>query len=101
MGKQIAVPNLLVQQVEVNNSPHIVDSAGNASPDISLQKVSGKLLLFRDGKVIKGTWRMGEVGDAPEYLTKSGDPMPFKPGPIWVELVPSQKGDVKGTFAFK
>jgi hypothetical protein len=100
-GKQIAVPNLLIQRVRVDNSDSIVDVAGNPSPDISLAKTKGKLLLFRDGVAIKGRWRMGEVGDPIRYEDENGDPLKFATGPIWVELVPNKKGEVKGTVSFK
>jgi hypothetical protein len=96
-GKQIAVPNLLVQQVEVNNSKRLVDVAGNASPKLDL-KGKGKALLFRDGKVVVGTWQI--KNGRPYYRTRSGDDFIFARGPIWVELVPSKKGQVKGSIAF-
>lgn len=100
-GKRLTVPNLLIQQVRVDNSDSIVDVAGNASPDISLAKTKGKLLLFRDGVVVKGRWRMGEVGDPIRYTDVGGDPLQFATGPIWVELVPNRRGEVKGTVSFK
>jgi hypothetical protein len=96
-GKQIAVPNVLIQQVDVNNSRRLVDVAGNASPKLDLTG-KGKALLFRDGKVIKGTWEM--KNGRPYYRTRSGEDFVFSTGPIWVELVPSQKGEVKGSIAF-
>jgi DUF3048 family protein len=99
-GDQIAVPNVLVQEVEVDNSCCIRDVAGNPSPDIKLEG-SGRALLFRDGKVIKGRWTISSRRDAPVFETKSGDPLVFAPGPIWVELVPSKAGDVKGAIAFR
>ena len=99
-GKQIGAPNVLVQQVRVDNSNHIVDSAGNPSPDISL-KGTGKAVLFRDGKAIVGKWSIKKEGAPPVFQTKAGDPMPFAPGRIWIELVPSKAGAVKGSFSFK
>lgn len=96
-GHQIAVPNVLIQQVEVNSSRRLVDVAGNASPKLDL-KGTGKALLFRNGKVIKGTWKM--TNGRPHYRTRSGDAFVFAPGPIWVELVPSKKGQVKGSISF-
>lgn len=99
-GGQIGVPNVLVQQVEVNNSKKIVDPAGNPSPDIALEG-KGTVWLFRDGRVVKGTWRMKKAGDPPVYRTKKGDPFVFDEGPIWVELVPSTKGEVKGSIDFR
>ena len=100
-GKQIAVPNLLVQQVRVDDSDTVFDVAGNPSPDIELANSKGKLLLFRDGMVVEGTWKMGEVGQKIRYLDGDGEPLRFAQGPIWVELVPNQKGEVKGKVSFK
>jgi Protein of unknown function (DUF3048) N-terminal domain/Protein of unknown function (DUF3048) C-terminal domain len=100
-GKQIAVPNLLVQQVRVDDSDTVFDVAGNPSPDIELEKSEGKLLLFRDGLVVKGRWKMGKVGDPIQYLDSDGEPLRFAEGPIWVELVPNKKGEVKGKVSFK
>jgi Protein of unknown function (DUF3048) N-terminal domain/Protein of unknown function (DUF3048) C-terminal domain len=99
-GKQISVANVLVQVVRVDNSNTIVDSAGFPSPDIHLEGTRGKAVLFRDGKAIRATWKMGKVGDPPIYRTASGDKLLFARGPIWVELVPSKAGEVKGSFDF-
>ena len=97
-GAQIAVPNVLVQQVEVNNSSRLVDSAGNPSPKIDL-KNGGKALLFRDGRVLRGTWTAKNGRFV--YETTDGNPFVFSEGPIWVELVPSKKGAVKGSLRFR
>jgi Protein of unknown function (DUF3048) N-terminal domain/Protein of unknown function (DUF3048) C-terminal domain len=99
-GKQIAVPNLLVQEVRVDNSRKIVDIEGNPSPDIDLEG-KGRALLFRDGKVVRGEWKIKKDGKPPVFTTNKGDAMTFAEGPIWVELVPSRKGSVKGAIAFK
>lgn len=98
-GSQIGVPNLVIMQVDVNHSTSITDVAGNPSPDIDLIS-GGKALLFRDGKVIKGTWKIGDVGEPPVFTTKDGGSMPFTTGPIWIELVPSATGNVKGSHSF-
>lgn len=96
-GEQITVPNVLIQQVEVNSSRRLVDVAGNASPKLDL-KGTGKALLFRDGMVIKGTWQV--KNGRTYYQTRSGADFVFAKGPIWVELVPSKKGQVKGSLSF-
>ncbi|HYZ46740.1 MAG TPA: DUF3048 domain-containing protein [Actinomycetota bacterium] len=95
-GGQLAVPNLLVQQVEVNNSRKIVDAAGNPSPDIGLHG-SGKAWLLRDGRVVVGRWKVKRPGGAPRFTAKGKGSFTFAKGPIWVELVPSAKGEVKGS----
>jgi Protein of unknown function (DUF3048) N-terminal domain/Protein of unknown function (DUF3048) C-terminal domain len=100
-GDQIAVPNVLIQEVRVDNSPTLVDAAGSPSPELTLENSGGRLLLFRDGQVVRGTWKMGDVGEPPIYETLSGDPMMFDIGQIWIELVPSRKGEIKGKFSLK
>jgi hypothetical protein len=98
-GAQISVANLVIQQVDVNRSPNIVDVAGNPSPDINLNG-EGKALLFRDGRVFKGTWSISDIGEPSAFTLKSGEVMTFAPGNTWIELVPSGAGTVKGTFSF-
>jgi hypothetical protein len=99
-GDQIAVPNLLIQEVLVDHSPGIVDIEGNPSPDITL-KGSGRAALFRDGEVVEGTWTYTNEGEPPALETEDGDAFAFADGPIWIELIPSKKGEVKGSFSFK
>jgi hypothetical protein len=97
---QLAVPNVLVQEVRVDNSTKIVDIEGNPSPDIKLVG-TGRAVLFRDGQAVEGEWAIEKETKPPTFTTKDGDPFAFADGPIWVELVPSKKGNVKGSFSFK
>lgn len=99
-GGQIGVENVLIQEVVVNNSATITDSAGHPSPDILL-KGKGRAALFRDGKVIKGFWRIKKEGDPAHFVDRRNESFVFAPGEIWIELVPSRKGAVKGSFSFK
>jgi len=95
-GQQIGTPNLLVQEVEVNNSTSITDVAGNPSPDIELNG-KGRAFLFRDGRLIRGTWKANKEG-VPSFETNSGDPLTFEVGSTWIELLPSKKGNVAGSI---
>jgi len=99
-GKQVAVENVLIQEVEVGPSPTIVDSANNPSPDITLVG-KGRALLFRDGRVLLGKWRTKKEGRQAVFRTKGGKEFIFAPGAIWVELVPSGKGAWKGSFSYR
>ncbi|MDP9226237.1 MAG: DUF3048 C-terminal domain-containing protein, partial [Actinomycetota bacterium] len=60
----------------------------------------GKALLFRAGGVIAGRWERSKKHRRFRYLTRSGRPFKFAPGPIWIELLPSKKGPVKGSIGF-
>ncbi|MGI8775275.1 MAG: DUF3048 domain-containing protein [Actinomycetota bacterium] len=99
-GEQLEVTNLIVQEVTVNDSTTIRDVAGNPSPDIDLYS-SGKALLFRDGKVVRGRWKTDDKGEATTFTTrKTGEDFVLAPGNTWIELVPSPAGSVKGSFSF-
>lgn len=99
-GRQIAVDNLLVEEHTVNLSETITDVAGNPSVEIANETGSGRAVLFRDGRAIEGRWIRESVEDGVLFETGSGDQMVFKPGSVWIHLVPSDKGDVKGTFSY-
>lgn len=99
-GRQIAVPNVVIQQVDVSNSRTIVDPAGNPSPDIALVG-RGKAWLLRNGKAIEGRWKIARRGAPTIFTTRRGARFAFARGPIWVELVPSRKGDVRGSVAIR
>ena len=97
---QIAVPNLLIQEVKVDNSNKIVDVEGNPSPDINLLG-KGRAILFREGTAQVGEWSIEKEAGPPTFTANSGEEFAFADGPVWVELVPSKKGEVKGSFSFK
>lgn len=99
-GPQIAVPNLLIQEVKVDNSNKIRDIEGNPSPELTLVG-TGRAVLLRDGRALEGGWEIRKKGAPTLFQTKDGDVFKFADGPIWVELVPSAKGDVKGHFSIK
>jgi len=97
-GDQIGTPNLLIQEVEVNNSTSITDVAGNPSPDINLNG-KGRAFLLRDGRLVRGTWKADKNG-VPSFETNGGDPFTFEVGSTWIELLPSKKGNVTGSIKF-
>jgi hypothetical protein len=99
-GDQVEVDNVLIEEHEIKNSDVITDSVGNPSTEIVDETGSGRAFLFRDGKIIEGTWTRKNLDDQATYETKGGDPMVFKPGNIWIHLLPSKKGEIKGSFEF-
>lgn len=100
-GDQIAPTNVIVEEHIVNFSDTIFDAAGNPSIEIEDDTGSGHAVLFRNGRAIVGRW-VRESKDAPViFERKSGDQMVFASGSIWIELVPSDAGEVKGSFSYE
>lgn len=54
----------------------------------------GKALLFRDGKVIEGTWKSPSTQSPMLFLLPDGSQMPFKPGTSWITIF-GQYSEVK------
>ncbi len=100
-GTQIAVDNVLIEEHEINLSDTLADVLGVKSPEIEDVTGSGRAVLFRDGRVIPGRWRRESEEDAVRFETKGGDEMVFHPGTTWIELIPNDKGDVKGSFSYE
>lgn len=100
-GDQLEVDNVLVEEHEVVLSKSIVDVAGNPSTEISDVTGTGRAVLFRDGRAIVGRWKRESIEDAVQFVTKDGDEMVLHPGTTWIELVPDDKGEVKGSFSFE
>ncbi len=100
-GKTIKVDNVLVESHTINYADGIVDIAGNKSVEIADVTGSGPAVLFRDGQAIVGRWTRESRESRAVFETKSGDEMVLKAGTTWVELVPNQKGEVKGSYSFK
>ena len=97
---QLEIENVLIEEHEVNNSTKITDIEGNPSTEIADETGSGRAVLFRDGRVIEGTWSRDSRSEFMQFQTEGGDEMVFSEGAVWVHLVPSKKGEVKGSFSF-
>ena len=85
-GAPVAKPNVLVQfcQVSVDHS----DVDVNGKPSAFTESVgSGRVVLFRDGKRIDGTWHRSSVGAATTFIDAAGNPLLFAPGGTIVALV--------------
>jgi hypothetical protein len=98
---RIAVDNVIIEEHEVDFAKGLVDVALNRSIEIEDVTGSGRAVLFRDGRAFEGRWTRKSATGRVRFETKSGDPMVLRPGTTWIELVPSKKGKVKGSFSFK
>lgn len=98
-GDQIAVDNVLIESHAVNLSS-VTDVAGTPGVEIEDVTGSGRAVLFRDGRAIRGRWIREAIENPVVFETKDGERMVLKPGTTWIHLVPNNKGDVKGSFEF-
>jgi hypothetical protein len=82
-GNQISATNVVVQVVDMG-----FGTRGGISPLLNLTG-SGKVLVFRDGRVIVGRWERNRLDDVTRLVTKDGNEIALAPGRTWVELFPS------------
>jgi hypothetical protein len=50
--------------------------------------------VFRNGRVIHGTWSRPTLGDLTVYRNAKGDTIGLAPGTTWIELLPNDKTPV-------
>lgn len=98
-GDQIAVDNVLLEMHTVNFSGP-TDVAGTSGTEIADVTGSGKAVLFRDGRMIKGMWVREAIEDPVRFRIKDGETMVLKPGTTWIHLLPNDSGEAKGSFEF-
>ena len=98
-GEQLSTQNVVIEEHVIDYS-EVTDITGTASTIIRDVTGSGRAIFFRDGRVIRGTWERDTVEGPVKFVTKKGDEMVFAPGTIWIELIPSEKGEAKGSFSY-
>jgi hypothetical protein len=99
-GDQFAADNVLIEQHTINYAKGLTDVVGSPSPEIQDVTGTGKAWLFRDGTVIKGTWTRSSLADPVRFETATGDEMQLHEGATWIELLPNDKGEVRGSLDY-
>jgi hypothetical protein len=85
-GAPIAKPNVLVQFCQITTDRSDIDVLGN--PSMYTRSVgTGRVVLFRDGKRIEGTWLRSSKGAPTAFKDAAGKPLLFAPGGTFVALV--------------
>ncbi len=85
---QLTAKNVIVQYVNSYES-NIKEDENNYGLIFDLTG-TGRLLVFRDGEVISGTWSRPSLGAITTYLDDSGSPIQLNQGPTWIQLVPTE-----------
>lgn len=84
---QLKAKNVVVQLVEVIPVP----KDPLLKVDIKLLG-QGRAVTFQDGKVRDGSW-IKSVDQPTRYFDEQGGEIKFNRGPIWIELVPTEKSN--------
>ena len=85
-GSQVSADNVVVMIVERLDT-RISDSAGNPVPNFEIVG-SNDLYVFRNGKVIRGSWERDEESALTSLVDRQGNEISLAPGQTWVELFP-------------
>ncbi len=88
-GRQLAAKNVIVQYVPSYDSNIIEDASGDRGLIFDLTG-SGRVLVFRDGEVIGGTWSRPGSSAVTTYMDDAGRTIPLDRGPTWIQLVPTE-----------
>lgn len=97
-GDQLSFDNVIIEEHTVNLSTEFADVLGTPSPVIADVTGRGDAYLFRDGRMYAGVWIRDSEDDAVRFETKGGDAFVLKAGNTMIELLPNDKGEVKGSF---
>lgn len=72
--------------VVVIRAPHASIPGGSGVLDVNMTG-AGEAIVFRDGKVINGTWSRADVDSALKITDQSGEEIKMTAGQIWIEIV--------------
>lgn len=81
----IVASTFVAQVVSITDSEY-GDKFGGRTPLVT-SVGSGQAYIFRDGRVIPGTWQRENRQTGTTFLDESGAEIPFKAGQIWIALV--------------
>jgi hypothetical protein len=87
---QISAANVLIVEANHIEQPVIYDGywgETNFAFTVELSG-SGRAVLLRDGQYFEGEWRRENATDPLTYYDSQGNPLPFKLGNTFVQLVP-------------
>jgi hypothetical protein len=89
-GTQNTAANVVVQYVQIIYGPWVENSQGALEVRADLYPdASGDAVVYRDGVAVPGTWHRSTLGSPTEFIDRSGNRIPLRPGQTWVEIVPN------------
>lgn len=88
-GVQNQAQNVIVQEVNVTYGPWLENNVGGLEAESHIIDSSGKAYVFRNGKMITGTWIAGATGRPTTFLDRAGQVIALEPGRTWIEIYPN------------
>jgi hypothetical protein len=89
-GTQNTAANVVVQYVQITYGPWVENSQGALEVRADLYPdASGDAVVYRDGVAVPGTWHRSTLGSPTQFVDRSGNRIPLRPGQTWVEIVPN------------
>jgi len=88
-GQQFLPDTIVVLRVHEGDAGYL-DPAGNPVPETKMTG-TGKVFVFHNGKVQRGTWSKASVDAQLELKTKAGAEMKIPAGHTYIELTPVDK----------
>ncbi|MDP6571690.1 MAG: DUF3048 C-terminal domain-containing protein, partial [Patescibacteria group bacterium] len=85
-GEQITTSNIIIQKVPQEG--YYASGLGRIKLDMT---GTGKMILFQNGKVIKGTWEKEFRDSQTIWLNEISEPITLERGQTWVEVVPGAR----------
>lgn len=88
-GQQLAPPNVVVLYARHVDSDILEDTYGGGHWCKEIQIWGeGVARIFRDGMMYNVKWVRPSRHEMIRFLDGAGKPFPFKPGPVWIQVVP-------------
>jgi Protein of unknown function (DUF3048) N-terminal domain/Protein of unknown function (DUF3048) C-terminal domain len=87
-GVQNQAQNVVVQVVHITYGPWLENFEGGLEAQARIAFSSGKAYVFRNGKMIVGTWSHGPLTSPTIFTNAQHQVISLAPGRTWVELYP-------------
>lgn len=90
-GVQNQAQNVVVQVVRITYGPWYENFQGGLEAQAQIAFNSGKAYVFRNGRMIVGTWSHGPLTSRTVFTNTQHQVIPLAPGRTWVEVYPDVK----------
>lgn len=87
-GVQNQAQNVVVQVVHITYGPWLENYEGGLEAQAKIADSSGRAYIFRNGKMIVGTWSHGPLTSPTVFTDAQHRVIPLAPGRTWVEVYP-------------